>query len=400
MGKTNGNGIPAVDLDEKSLMEEAVRNTGLSDYGDDDFRKGLQVLLSALEKEAELSDFGRIFAHNEILRHLENRLKVTEDWKRFPQMSKVEIVKPIFVVSPPRTGSTILHELLAQDPDNRYVATWECNLPSPPPEAVIYETDPRIRQWEIAIARSHGSEVPDFESMHPMGARLPEECLVLMAHDFKSQVFAYQFNIPSYEVWLEQQDLLSVYATHRRQLQYMQWRCPRKRWVLKAVGHLWGVKEIFEIYPDARIVQTHRDPLKFIASLTSLMSLGLSMTSKQVDAHAVGVQWAESWANALDKTIAFRDSGAVEESRFFDVHYRESMKDPVAMVGKIYQHFGIDFSEDAERCMRDFLAVNPKDKHGAHQYSLEAFGLDPKEERERYRYYTERFGVEEEVKVL
>jgi hypothetical protein len=198
---------------------------------------------------------------------------------------------------------------------------------------------------------------------------------------------------------LAQQDLLSVYATHKRQLQYMQWRCPRERWVLKAVGHLWGLKEIFEIYPDARIVQTHRDPLKFIASLTSLMSLGLSMTSEQVDSHAVGVQWAESWVKALEKTIAFRNSGIVEEGRFFDVHYHESMKDPVAMVGKIYQHFGIDFSEVAEHRMRDFLAVNPKDKHGVHQYSLEKFGLDPKAERENYRFYTERFGVEEEVEV-
>jgi hypothetical protein len=220
-----------------------------------------------------------------------------------------------------------------------------------------------------------------------------------MAHDFKSQVFAYQFNVPSYEAWLEQQDLLSVYATHKRQLQYMQWRCSRKRWVLKAVGHLWGLKEIFEIYPDAHIVQTHRDPMKMIASLTSLMSLGLSMTGNQVDSHAVGVQWAESWAKALEKAIAFRDSGKVEEGRFFDVHYRESLKDPVSMVGKIYAHFGIDFSVEIERRMRDFLAANPKDKLGAHRYSLEEFGLDPKTERDSYRFYTERFGIEAEVKV-
>jgi len=400
MKNADGSGIPAVDLNEKSLLEEAARNTGFSDYGDNAFRNGLQVLLAALEGEAKLNDFGHFFAHREILRHLENRLKVIEDWKRYPEMGEVEIVKPIFVVSPPRSGSTILHELLAQDPDNRYVATWECNLPSPPPETATYETDPRIRQWEMEMAGSHASEVPDFEAMHPMGARLPEECLVIMAQDFKSQVFSYQFNVPSYEAWLEQQDLLSVYATHKRQLQYMQWRCPRERWVLKAVGHLWGLKEIFEIYPDARIVQTHRDPLKMIASLTSLMSLGLSMTGNPVDSHAVGVQWAESWVKALEKAIAFRDSGKVEENRFFDLHYRESVKDPVAMVGKIYAYFGINFSEEAERRMRDFLTVNPKDKHGAHSYSLEKFGLDPKAERDRYRFYTERFEIEEEVKAM
>jgi hypothetical protein len=390
-------GIPSVDLREESLLEEAIRNTGLSDFGDDGFREGLRVLLGSLEKEAGLHEFGRFFAHKEILRHLGNRLKVVGDWKRHPEMAEVEIVRPLFVVSLPRTGSTILHELLAQDPDNRYVATWECNLPSPPPEAASYETDPRIAQWEAEIARTHGSEVPDFEAMHPMGARLPEECLTVMALEFRSQVFAYQFHVPGYEAWLEQQDLLPVYASHRRQLQYMQWRCPRKRWVLKAVGHLWGLKEIFEIYPDARVVQTHRDPLKAIASLTSLLSLGLGMTSARVNPHAIGTQWAESWAEALKKTIAFRDGGSVEENRFFDVHYLESMKDPVEMVRRIYGHFEIDFSGEAERRMREFLAVNPKDKHGAHRYTLEETGLDPERERERYRFYTDRFGVEMEA---
>jgi hypothetical protein len=399
MGDAGSSRTPSVDLDQESLLEEAMRNTGLSDFGDDSFREGLSVLLASLEEEARLNEFGRLFAHKEILRHLENRLKVTADWKRYPEMAEVEIVQPIFVVSLPRSGSTILHELLAQDPDNRTIATWECNLPSPPPETATFDSDPRIAQWEVEIARTHGSEVPDFAAMHPMGARLPEECLTVMALEFRSQVFAYQFNVPSYEAWLEGQDLLPVYAAHRRRLQGMQWRCPRKRWVLKAVGHLWGLKEIFEIYPDARVVQTHRDPLKVIASLTSLLSMGLGMTSHHVEPHAIGVQWSKSWVEALKKAMALRDSGAVEKSRFFDVHYRDSMQDPVAMVGRIYAHFGIPFSEEVERRMREFLAANPKDKHGAHRYGLEEFGLDPQAERQRYRFYTEGFGVESEVDV-
>ena len=131
MSETGERGAPSVDLRDEALLDEAARNTGLSDFGDDGFREGLRVLLGALVTEAGLHDFGRFFAHKEVLRHLENRLKVTADWKRHPEMAEVEIVQPLFVVSLPRTGSTILHELLAQDPDNRYVATWECNLPSP-----------------------------------------------------------------------------------------------------------------------------------------------------------------------------------------------------------------------------------------------------------------------------
>ncbi|MBW2422427.1 MAG: sulfotransferase, partial [Deltaproteobacteria bacterium] len=363
-------GNTMIELEEDALLDAARENTSLSDFGDDEFRDGLRVLLTALKGEARLNAFGCAFARGDILRNLENRLRVTDDLKRHPEILDVEIVEPIIIVSLPRTGSTILHHLMAQDPDNRYVATWECNLLSPPPEAATWDSDPRIAQWERVMAAAHGSEVPDFEAMHPMGARLAEECLALMAFDFKSQLFNYQFNVPSYELWLEEQDLLSVYATHRRLLQYLQWRCPRKRWVLKAVGHLWGLKEIFQVYPDARLVQTHRDPLRVIGSLTSLMTLGLSMTSDQVDSSAIAAHWATSWVKALEKTVAFRDSGAVPEERFFDVHYEESMVDPVAMVSRVYAHSGIEFTADARQRITSYLAKNPKDKLGAHRYTL------------------------------
>jgi hypothetical protein len=382
------------ELEEYALLDEAIQNTDLSDFGDDEFRDGLRVLLKALNGEARLNAFGRAFAHGDILRNLENRLRVTEDLKCHPEILDVKIVQPIVVVSLPRTGSTILHHLLAQDPDNRYVATWECNLLSPPPEAASWDSDPRIAEWGQVMATAHGTEVPEFEAMHPMGARLAEECLTLMAFDFKSQLFNYQFNVPSYELWLEEQDLHSVYSTHRRLLQYLQWRCPRKRWVLKAVGHLWGLREIFEIYPDARLVQTHRDPLRVIGSLTSLMTLGLSMTSDHVDSSLIGAHWATSWVKALEKSIAFRDSGVIPEERFFDVHYEESMVDPVGMVGRVYAHFGIEFKALARQRMAAYFDQNPKDRLGAHRYTLQQYGLDPGELKRRYQFYLDRFGVD------
>lgn len=385
-----------VRLEEQALLEQAAQSAGLSDFGDEGFREGLRVLLQALEGEAQLSASGRVFAQSEILRHLDNRLRVTDDFKRHPEILEVEIEKPIFIVSPPRTGSTILHHLMAQDPDSRYVAAWECNLPSPPPELASYDTDPRIEQWERAMARTYGIELSNLQAMHPMGARLPEECHPLVALGFKSQLFTYQFNVPSYELWLESIDQSPIYATQKRMLQYLQWRCPRERWVLKSVSHVWALEEIFEHFPDARVVQTHRDPLKFLGSLISLMSVTLSMTSDEVDLCAVGASWAASWARALEKTIAFRDSGAVPEARFFDVHYGEALKDHVGMIRRIYEHFGLPFTHRAETRITAFLAGNPKDKHGAHSYELEDFGLDPVAERERYRFYEERFQVAQE----
>ena len=238
--------IPTVRLDEKSLMEEAMKNTGLSDFGDESFLEGFRRLLDSLQNEGRLTPIGRLIAHGLVLRNLENRLSVSEDWKRYPEMGKEEIVKPIFVVGLPRTGSTILHDILARDPGNRVPLTWECHRPSPPPERATYETDPRIAECEEYLEQTSRALIPEFQAIHPMGALLAQECVMLQAHDFTSIIFAHQFRIPSYQAWVESTDLSSVYATHRRQLQYMQWRCPGERWVLKSVGHLWGLGRLFE----------------------------------------------------------------------------------------------------------------------------------------------------------
>ena len=388
--------IPTVRLDEKSLMEEAMKNTGLSDFGEESFLEGFRRLLDSFENEGRLTPIGRLIAHGLALRNLENRLSVTEDWKRYPEMGKEEIVKPIFVVGLPRTGSTILHDLLARDPGNRVPLTWECHHPSPPPERATYETDPRIAECEEYLAQTSGTLIPEFQAIHPMGALLAQECVMLQAHDFTSIIFAHQFRIPSYQAWVESTDLSSVYATHRRQLQFMQWRCPGERWVLKSVGHLWGLDRLFEIYPDARVVMTHRDPLKLIASHASLVSMACSMGSDEVDRVEVGREWSESWESAMRKGIEFRRSGEVDDARFFDMHFADLLRDPVAMAGRIYAHFGLELSDEAEGRMRRFLAENPQGKHGKHTYTLEQFGLDRATERERFRFYQEYYGVEAE----
>ncbi|MCP4035452.1 MAG: sulfotransferase [bacterium] len=386
-------GIPEVSLDEASLLAEAQANTGLDDFGDPIFRDGLRRLLESVEREGRLTAIGRLIAHGEVLRHLENRLRVTADWQRWPEMGEVEIEKPIFVVGLPRTGSTTLHDLFAQDPGNRVPLTWECHRPSPPPERATYESDPRIAECQNHLDITSEALIPEFKAIHPMGALLAQECVMLQASDFMSIIFANQFRIPSYERWVEQVDLRSSYATHRQQLQYMQWRCPGERWVLKSVGHLWGLEALFDIYPDARVVMTHRDPLKLIASHCSLVSMASSMGSDQVDDEEIGREWSQSWEGAMRKGIAFRESGKVPPEAFFDMHFPEFIKDPVAMVGRIYEHFGLDLSSANKERMSGFLAENPPGKHGKHSYTLERFGLDPAKERERYSFYQDYYDV-------
>ena len=385
--------IPQVSLEEASLLEEARRNTGLDDFGDSNFRDGMRRLLDSLEQEARLTAIGRLIAHGEVLRHLENRLRVAADWQRWPEMAEVKIEKPIFVVGLPRTGSTTLHDLLVQDPGNRVPLTWECHRPSPPPERASYDSDPRIAACQEHLDITSGALIPEFKAIHPMGALLAQECLMLQAFDFMSIIFTNQFHIPSYQRWVEEVDLRPCYATHRRQLQYMQWRCPGERWVLKSVGHLWGLEALFDLYPDARVVMTHRDPLKLIASHCSLVSMASSMGSDRVDDLEIGREWGQSWERAMRKGIAFRESGKAAPESFFDMHFSEFIQDPVAMVRRIYQHFGLELSPAAEERMSGFLAENPPGKHGKHSYTLERFGLDPAAERERYRFYQEHYGV-------
>ena len=385
--------IPRVSLDEKSLMDEARANTGLSDFGDEGFLEGLGRLLSSLEEEARLSAIGRLIAHGLVLRNLENRLRVAEDWRRHPEMADEQIVEPMFVVGLPRTGSTTTHDLMARDPANRVPLTWEVHRPSPPPERETYDSDPRIAESQAYIDQTSGALIPEFQAIHPMGALMAQECVILQQLDFASIAFANQFRVPSYQAWIETCDLSAVYRGHRRQLQYMQWRCPGERWVLKSVGHLWGLGPLFETYPDARVVMTHRDPLKLIASHASLVSMACSMGSERVDRREVGRLWSRSWESAMRKGIEFRQSGVVDDSRIFDLHFAEMIGDPVAMVRRIYDFFGVPLSDDVAARMQRFLDDNPHGQHGVHHYTMEEFGIDPRTERERFRFYQDHYGV-------
>ena len=231
-------GVPLVRLDEERLLTEATRRTGLSDFGDEWFRDPLRRLLDAYEKEAALTTLGRLIARNDILRLLENRLRLIDTWKRHPEILSTPICQPIVIIGLPRTGTTILHELLAQDPANRVPLTWEVMHPWPPPERATYVSDPRIAQVAKHFSRID-QVLPGFQAIHPMGAQLPQECVALMAHDFATMIYHTTNSVPSYQAWLEAADLRPVYASHRQQLQYLQWRCAGDRWVLKSPGHLW-----------------------------------------------------------------------------------------------------------------------------------------------------------------
>ncbi|OGR31268.1 MAG: hypothetical protein A2139_09210 [Desulfobacca sp. RBG_16_60_12] len=388
------NGHTWLSLDEKLLLNQACERTGLDDYGDDSFREGLRVLLGSYELDAELSFIGRICVNSDTMRLLSNRLRLVEDRRRHPGIGAEVIRRPLFITGLPRSGTTFLHALLAQDPAHRAPQVWEVMHPSPPPETASYATDRRIattaRQLKLADIL-----MPDFKKVHLIGARLPQECIAITSHAFRSYAFETMSAVHSYRAWHDGQDKRPEYEFHRQFLQHLQWRCPGQRWVLKAPGHLLALEGLLQVYPDACILMTHRDPLKVLASCASFTEVLRRAFSDQVDKAAMARQVSERWAEGAGLAVKHRQAGNLRQ-QMFDVQYLELVRDPMAMVRRIYEHFDLGLTKAAETAMERFLAENPKDKGGVHRYSLESFGLNPEVERRHFQSYLDCFGIEPE----
>lgn len=380
----------SANLEEEELIRAAFRRTGHDDFGDASFREPLHRLLSALQAEAHLHPLGRLAARRELTRLLVNRLRMQEDRKRHPGIAEQHIRQPIIVTGLPRTGTTFLHGLLALDRANRVPRTWETLYPSPPPEAETYYVDRRIALVDREIRWFHRM-VQDFNRIHPVGARLPEECLVILSHSFMSYQFASTHRVPSYLDWLESQDLRTSYEMHRRFLQHLQWRCPGERWVLKAPAHMFDFEAMFEAYPDACVVMTHRDPIEVTASHASLMATLRSAFSDDVDPIEVGRECTQRWAEALSRALRSRDRGCAPSERFLDLYYTDLVADPVAAVERVYRHFDLPLPDGLREKVRESVNRNPKNRFGEHRYNLYDFGLELQEEEKRYAAYRERF---------
>lgn len=381
-------------LSSQALLEEAARRTdGLADLGEGPFVDPLERFLDSLREEAGLNEIGLLIAQERILGHTVNRLNYVADRKRYPEITDQKIVRPIFIIGMPRTGTTVLHDILAQDTSNRAPMTWEVMFPSPPPETALFQTDPRIEAC-AATFPDIDALIPGFKAMHPMGALLTQECVTLMGETMCTPLFHCQFRVPSYQDWVDEEaDWGDVYRFHQRQLQHLQSRHSGDRWVLKTGAHLWGLEHLLATYPDARIVFTHRDPVESMTSYASLTSLVRSMGSDHVDRAEVARDWTARLRRAVDHGLQVRESGDYPEAIFVDVHFGDFVKDQFAVVEQIYQAFGLPIPAEAASRMRAFIDNNPKGKHGAHDYRPEDFGVDPTRVRQEFASYIDRFGL-------
>ena len=379
-----------VSLDREALLATARRDTGLEDFGGDAWREPYAVLLEALERESRLHLVGRLLARAEILRTLRNRLRLTDLWQHRPEILDEPPHPPVFVVGSPRSGTSILHELLALDPASRAPALWEMHHPV---EALGGEG---LRPVGDAVASFWHDLQPEYETMHANSGDLPNECIYITLHEFLSDHWGGCHHVPSYERHLAAADLRPAYRYHRRFLQTLQQRARGARWLLKAPSHLFQLRALFDVYPEARVVQTHRDPSRTIPSLLSLMATLKWMRCELVDPLAVAERTAAGYAHVFRDEIGARASGALPEERFVDVRYADLVADPAGTVARLYEALAWPLPDGLLDSVSGYVAGKPRGARGQHRYSLEEMGLDPAAERARFAFYRERFALEEE----
>lgn len=381
-----------VPLDENSLLDAARLATGLSNFGDGDWFESFQILLKSIDEEAQLNLMGRLMTRSDILIWLENRLQITDLLKKHPEILEQKISAPMFIVGLPRSGTSILFELLSQDPDVGVPLLWEAMIPCPPPEAASYDTDPRI-DYVHKLVTQWQRVVPEYATMHEMGGRIPAECGMIMANTFLSDQIACLQQATSYSAHYAQSDLTPVYQYHKIILQILQWKNPRKRWLLKAPEHQNNLQILLAVYPDARIVQTHRDPIKSMASATSLLGALYWMRSdKAFDASAFeDIIMGQATAARLEAVIDQRQSGAVPEANIADSRYQDLMDKPLSCIDSIYTHFNMELNNSAAGNMREYLQQKPKGRHGKHDYSVDT------SERKLFERYQQYYKVPSEI---
>lgn len=377
---------PALDADH--LIKRAEKSTGLDAWGDASFRPALHQLVTALNSQAHLSQTGRIAAYYNLLDHLSVRLKIIDYRANRPEVSEQQIKRPLFILGLPRTGTTILHELITQDPSFRSPASWEVARPLPPPAAQTYNSDKRIAKVDRTL-RLLEKMAPGFQVIHAIGAQLPQECVYILASSFVSEQFGYMYNVPQYRDWVLQQNMSSAYAWHAQFLQHLQTDTAREHWVLKTPAHLASLDSLLAQYPDASIVWTHRRPLQAIASFSSLTSTLRRGFSTRIDPVETGAYEFEHCAKMTQRGMAARQ--ALDTGQFIDVSFDAICADPISVVSTIYTHLGRELTHEARLNMREYLRRRPRNLYGEHRYSPQAFGLDTTREQQLYPEYLEKY---------
>lgn len=369
------------------LLQRAQDATGLDDFGEDSFREGLERLVASVDAEARLTEMGAAAFDMQIVDALSNRLQVEYWYSAHPEIDGEEIVAPLIGLGLPRTGSTALSCLLAEDPAVRSIRNWEAMWPCPPPDAATQDSDPRLAKAQEAMDR-RARLFPRMTGMLPSTATSPTECQTFMAMDFRSQLFQAFVHIPSYAEWLNHEaDLVPTYHYVKRTLKLLQWRCPPKRWRLKNPSHSLFIDALDKVFPDARFWMTHRDIASVIPSVADLYYELHKAFSAHVDKQALGRDNSAFCELGMRRMMAFRDAG--NDHRFFDIHFEPFQRDPFPILEQLYAFLSEELTDEARARMEHWRANKPREAY--ERTDMAEFGLDAAQLRDRFRFYSDRY---------
>ncbi len=381
-------------LDEASLLDQARRNTGLEDFGDDGWLPHFRTLIGFIEAEARLNFIGRILTRSDLLIYLEARLQVTNAYKQHPEIDDEVIKEPVFILGSGRSGTTILHEVLSQDPQFRSVRRWEGLFPWPAPEAATYDTDARIAKAQGLVDFVHAIS-PEWQKKHAWGARLPVEDIEFTYPAFMSEVWQRGFQIPSWERYFQAQDPAHHFAWHKKTLKLLQWKFKKPHWLLKNPTHVPRIPWLLQTYPDAKLLFIHRDPVTTEDSGLSVMTTIYSWRTDEPWSGGIG-EWmlADSRADVWDKVIDWIDTGIIRKGNYTNCLYQDFMRDAVAMIERAYGDLGLPVTAEALERMRSYLANRPQGAQGKHSYKRSVADEAAVAERRRvFRRYQDYFKV-------
>lgn len=372
-----------------ALIDRACKASGLSQFGEESFREGLDRLVVALDQEARLNAMGAAAMDMQIVDLLVQRLQIEDWYRRYPEIDEELITAPLVGLGLPRTGSTALACLLGEDLAARSLRNWEAQRPCPPPFAEPDTVAERIALAEASMVR-RAQLFPRMVQMLPSTATSPTECQTIMGHDFKTQLFQAFAHVPSYTAWLEDEaDLEPTYRYLKRVLKLLQWRGKAKAWRIKNPAHSLFIEALFKVFPDARFVMTHRRVGEVIPSVADVY-LELSQAySDEVDPTVLAEANIATWDKAMRRMIAFRTGE--QDSRFYDIAFAPFMRDPFPALEGLYGFIGEELTAETRERMQAWRQTSPRDKHGRHRPDLEAFAIDLGALDARFGYYHERF---------
>ena len=384
----NASGIKVL-LDARQMMQKAQRKTGLKNFGEGNLEEALTRLLEAIDNEAQMHAFGRFITKERLMGILENRLRVEEVFRLHPEIDDIQIQAPIIITGLQRTGTTRLHRLIAAHPDIRSLRSWEALNPAP----ISGDKKNKKRKGHARTAEKALRYMsPDFFAIHPVEYEAPEEDVLLNDMTLISAVSEATMYVPSFVSWVEKQDAIFPYRYLKRILKLLQWQKPNKQWVLKTPEHLGKMDAIFQVFPDASIIHTYRDPLSVIPSFSSMLYHSNLIFSNKVDAEKLARHWMLKDRDMLLKAMNYWDSNP--DKPVLHVGYQEMLRDASAKLEDIMRFVGLSWTHAEQAAVREVNQNNKQHKYGVHNYSLNQFKISKQEVEQVFKFYYEKFSIQ------